>query len=157
MVSEYLVILICMPKKELRLSPAINCLLASWLGIESATEHSLPGCKAEEWMRCWGEESYLERSGYSRPKPSSLGKECCLDLQTSEMRAVDHCSLGCCGLVSQLCLTLCNPTDCSLIGYSVHGIFQIRILEWIPISCSRVLPNTGMEFASPVLAGGWIR
>ena len=27
-------------------------------------------------------------------------------------------------LVSQLCLTLCYPIDCSLPGSSVHGIFQ---------------------------------
>ena len=31
------------------------------------------------------------------------------------------------------CLTLCNPTDCSLPGSSVHGIFQARILEWAAI------------------------
>ena len=30
----------------------------------------------------------------------------------------------------QSCLTLCNPMDCSLPGSSVHGIFQVRILEW---------------------------
>ena len=29
--------------------------------------------------------------------------------------------------------TLCNPMDCSLLGFSVHGIFQARILEWIAI------------------------
>ena len=32
-------------------------------------------------------------------------------------------------LVSQLCLTLCNPVDCSPLGSSVHGILQARILE----------------------------
>ena len=26
--------------------------------------------------------------------------------------------------------------DCSLSGYSVHGIFQARVLEWIAISYS---------------------
>ena len=40
-------------------------------------------------------------------------------------------------LVTQLCLTLCDPMDCSLPGSSVHGIFQARILEWIAISFSR--------------------
>ena len=34
-------------------------------------------------------------------------------------------------------LTLCNPTDCSLPGSSVHGIFQARILEWLAKSSSR--------------------
>ena len=36
--------------------------------------------------------------------------------------------------VVQLCLTLCNPMDCSLPGFSIHAIFQARILEWVPIS-----------------------
>ena len=27
--------------------------------------------------------------------------------------------------------TLCNPMDCSLLGSSVHGILQARILEWV--------------------------
>ena len=31
---------------------------------------------------------------------------------------------------------LSNPIDCSLPGYSVHGIFQARILEWVAISYS---------------------
>ena len=39
--------------------------------------------------------------------------------------------------VSQQCLTLCDPLDCSLPGSSVHGIFQARILEWVAISFSR--------------------
>ena len=39
--------------------------------------------------------------------------------------------------VTQLCLTLCDPMDCSLPSSSIHGIFQARILEWIAISFSR--------------------
>ena len=33
----------------------------------------------------------------------------------------------------QRCLTLCNPMDCSPLGFSVHGILQVRILEWVAI------------------------
>ena len=40
-------------------------------------------------------------------------------------------------LAAQLCPTLCDPTDYSPPGSSVHGILQIRILEWIAISFSR--------------------
>ena len=40
-------------------------------------------------------------------------------------------------LVAQSCLTLCDPTDCSLPGSSVHGILQARILEWVAIPFSR--------------------
>ena len=37
----------------------------------------------------------------------------------------------------QSCLTLCDPMDCSLPGFSVHGIFQARVLEWVAIAFSR--------------------
>ena len=39
--------------------------------------------------------------------------------------------------VAQSCPTLCNPMDCSLPGFSIHGIFQARVLEWVTISFSR--------------------
>ena len=34
--------------------------------------------------------------------------------------------------VAQLCPTLCEPTD-----YTVHGILQARILEWVMFPFSR--------------------
>ena len=40
-------------------------------------------------------------------------------------------------LVAQSCPTLRDPMNCSLPGSSVHGISQVRILQWIAISCSR--------------------
>ena len=40
-------------------------------------------------------------------------------------------------LVSQSWPTLCDPTDCSPPGSSVHGILQVRILEGVAISFSR--------------------
>ena len=39
--------------------------------------------------------------------------------------------------VAQSYPTLCDPMDCSLPGFSVHGIFQARVLEWVAISFSR--------------------
>ena len=39
--------------------------------------------------------------------------------------------------VAQLCLTFCDPMDCSLPGSSVHEIFQARVLEWGAVSFSR--------------------
>ena len=35
------------------------------------------------------------------------------------------------------CVQLCDPTDCSPPGSSVHGILQARILEWVAMPCSR--------------------
>ena len=39
--------------------------------------------------------------------------------------------------VAQPCPTFCNTMDCSLPGFSIHGIFQARELEWVAISFSR--------------------
>ena len=41
-----------------------------------------------------------------------------------------------CAKLLQLCLTLCNPVDCSPPGSSVHGILQARILEWVAVPSS---------------------
>ena len=38
--------------------------------------------------------------------------------------------------VTQLCPTLRDPMDYSLPGFSVHGIFQARVLEWGAIAFS---------------------
>ena len=43
----------------------------------------------------------------------------------------------------QLCPTLSDPMDCSLPGFSVHGIFQARVLEWGAISGNEQLLNEG--------------
>ena len=42
--------------------------------------------------------------------------------------------------VAQLCPTLCDPMD-----YTVHGILQARILEWVAFPFSRDLPNPGIK------------
>ena len=40
--------------------------------------------------------------------------------------------------VTQSCLTLSDPMDCSPPGSSVHGIFQARVLEWGAIALSAI-------------------
>ena len=55
--------------------------------------------------------------------------------------------------VAQSCLTLCDPIDCGLPGSSVHGIFQVRILEWLPFPPTGDLPDPGIKPASLKLAG----
>ena len=37
----------------------------------------------------------------------------------------------------QSCLTLCDSMDCSPPGSSVHGIIQVRTLEWVAMPSSR--------------------
>ena len=41
-----------------------------------------------------------------------------------------------CVSCAQLWPTLCDSMDCNPPGFSVHGIFQARILEWVAISYS---------------------
>ena len=48
--------------------------------------------------------------------------------------------------VAQSCPTLCDPMD-----YTVHGILQARILEWVAIPFSRDLLNPGIKPRSPTL------
>ena len=38
--------------------------------------------------------------------------------------------------VAQSCPTLSDPMDCGLLVSSVHGIFQVRVLEWVAIAFS---------------------
>ena len=54
-------------------------------------------------------------------------------------------------LVTQSCPTLCNLMDCSLLGSSVHGILQARILELLPFPSPGDLPEPGTEPRSPTL------
>ena len=57
-------------------------------------------------------------------------------------------------LVTQLCLTLCDPRDCSLPGSSVHGNLQARTLEWVACPPPGDLPDPGIEPGSPALQMG---
>ena len=56
-------------------------------------------------------------------------------------------------LIAQSCPTLCNPTDCSLPSFSVHGIIQARILEWIAIPFSRGTSQPRDQFLVSCLSG----
>jgi len=51
------------------------------------------------------------------------------------------------------CLTLCDPTDCSLLGSFVHRIFQARILEWVVISSFRESSRHRDGISIPCIAG----
>ena len=53
--------------------------------------------------------------------------------------------------VTQSCLTLCNPMDCSQSGSSVHGIFRQGYWSGLPFPSPGDLPHPGMEPGSPAL------
>ena len=48
--------------------------------------------------------------------------------------------------VAQSCLTLCDP-----MNYTVHGILQARILEWVAVPSSRGSSQPGIKPRSPTL------
>ena len=51
-----------------------------------------------------------------------------------------------CAKSLQSCLTLRDPVDCSLLGSSIHGILQARILEWVAVPSSRgIFPTKGLN------------
>ena len=66
-----------------------------------------------------GTQKYIAKSNLSNAKP--------IYFKWSEVKV----------LVTQPCLTICSPMDCSFPGSSVHRILQARILEWVAISNSR--------------------
>ena len=65
----------------------------------------------------------------------NTGVGCHFLLQCMKMKSLSE--------VAQLCPTLSDPMDCSLPGSSIHGIFQARVLEWVAIAFSAVVPYMG--------------
>ena len=53
--------------------------------------------------------------------------------------------------VAQSCLTLSNPMDCSPPDFSIHGIFQARVLEWGAIAFSNIYTLLYIKCPSQVL------
>ena len=59
-------------------------------------------------------------------------------------------------LCAVVCSVMCDTLQpCVLLGSSVHGISQARILQWVAISSSRHIFDPGIEPTSPTLAGGF--
>ena len=55
---------------------------------------------------------------------------------------------------SQSCPTLSNPMDCGLPGSSVHGIFQAKVLEWLPLP--RLSQSTSLSSLSHTANSHWL-
>ena len=58
-------------------------------------------------------------------------------------------------LVTQSCLTLCDPLDYRLPSSSVHGILQARILEWVAIPFPRGSSQPKDRTQVSCIAGGF--
>ena len=57
-------------------------------------------------------------------------------------------------VLAQLCLTLCNPMDCSPPGTSVHGFPRQEYWSGLSFPPLGDLPDPRIKLASPALAGG---
>ena len=57
------------------------------------------------------------------------------------------CAVFC--LVTQSCLTLWDPMNCSPPGSSLHGILQAKYWSGLPFPSPEDLPNPGIESRSP--------
>ena len=81
------------------------------------------GSLAGQKLKFWGHEKFqgLGESGADHSFSSGVRRN----------------SVWCVCSVTESCLTLTDPIDCSPPGSSVHGISQARILEWVAISFCR--------------------
>ena len=91
--------------------------------------------------RCHHERSLMAHSHY-RSSPD-WPNTCFFCFQIKNYKHLLHIKTNACMAHAvaaakklQSCLTLCDPTDGSLPGSSVHGIFQARVLEWGAIAFS---------------------
>ena len=112
-------------KKMMLTSPKFLCLsLNITLPNYSRSSTKLTPCApGHTTVFQYSSQNVLPRIGFRSQDVVSAG--------LSSMRV---CVCVCVCEVAQLCLTLCNPVDCSPPGSSVHGILQARILEWVAMA-----------------------
>ena len=70
---------------------------------------------------------------------------------TYSMAIIVNCACSC--SIAKSCLTLCDPTDCSPPGSSVHGIPRQEYWNGLPCPPPEDLPHPGIELESPAVAG----
>ena len=110
---------------------------------EIPTELSSMGTTSEEMttipeaQQRWIGDRWKDRRGYKFviKLPLSFNIYCAKALKISLSWGISHAS-NVKMLVARLCLFVI-PLDCSPPGSSVHGILQVRTLEWVAISSSR--------------------
>ena len=98
------------------LSHVDNCLLKDILDTQHTSKNGALGQVRGKWRMPyprWGKEALKKKK---KPRNQS-----------------DYPAAA---KLLQSCPTLCDPMDCSLPGFSVHGILQARTLEWVAISFS---------------------
>ena len=90
-----------------------------------------------------GNDTFTEKHIWLEPRYSWFKVGLASETHSILSAWLPQCSRSCSPLVHmrakslQLQPTLCNPTDCSPLDYSVHGVLQARMLEWVPMPSSR--------------------
>ena len=84
-------------------------------------------------------------SGFFMNLPGSRHSPSQFLLYNAVRMNVPKCMLLCCAKSLQWCPTFWDSMDCSLPGSFAHGVFQVRILEWVATPSFRDLPNPGIE------------
>ena len=114
------------------------------------------------WLALWGVREWPHRDHLSLPL---LCVHSALKVQGHMKSWVFYrttwsstCVSLCCAKSLQSCPILCDPMECSPPGFSVHGIVQARILEWVAMPSSRgsSRPRDGTHiFCVSCTAGGF--
>ena len=121
-----------------------------WDGwMASLTQWTWVWVNSRSWW--WtGRPGVLQSMGSQR-----VGHSWATELNEAEVQCPPLWKLAVCLCsVAWLCLNLCNPMDYSPTGFSVHGIFLIRILVWV--ASVGYIPDPGIEpaiLASSALQG----
>ena len=92
--------------------------------------------------------TFWKRQNYRDDKKLSK----CPAYYALQMPVVQHWNISLhASSVTKSYLTLCDPTDCSPPGSSVHRILQARTWKWVAIPPPGYLPNPGIKPRSPKL------
>ena len=112
-----------------KLKPYFPCSLAA--------KHA-PGCIPHALAWTWRTGVWHRSLGVLLDKPTGSEATAAPPFPSSSAEILSDGGQGAfailvCCLVTQSCPTLCDPMDCNLPGFSVHGILQARILEQVAI------------------------
>ena len=121
------------------------------MGIPCGSAGKESVCNAGDMSSITGlGRSHEERKGYPLQYSGLANSMDCIvhgvtELDTTEQLALSlsyiyicMCVYVCVHAMSlHSCPALCDPMDCSLPGFSAHGVLQARLLEWVAISFSR--------------------
>ena len=129
-------------KTKIRATSRISSWQINGETMETVTDFIFWGSKITaygDWRHKIKRRLFLGRKAMTNLKSILKSKDITLPTKVHLVKAMVFpiVMYRCEGEVAQPCPTLCDPVDCSLPGFSIHGILQARILEWVTISFSR--------------------